>query len=150
MYCVLQAILFFDMFRIACFAIMTDAQSSPNRKNVPIWVHVLIHRTCPRWQMMLRFVSFRHGFRHARTVRFQYRKAVDSFIYEQKLSCGHVDNRKHCRARVLRFQYRNCRQNIGFRKENTYRPHNFCPKPNGAATISIRNRRVRCLAPIAN
>ena len=79
---------------------------------------------------------------------FSTEKRIDSFIYEQKLSCGNVDNRKHCRARVLRFQYRNCRQNIGFRKENTYRPHNFCPKPIGATPFYVQNRCVRRHGPI--
>ena len=53
-----------------------------------------IHSTCATYQMLLCLVSFRHGFRRARTLGFRTEIVADSFISEQKLICKHVDHSK--------------------------------------------------------
>ena len=66
---------------------------------------------------MLEHVSFKHDFRRARTHGFRTEIHADSFIFEQKLNCEHVDHSKNCHAWYLLFCYRKCRRSIGFRAE---------------------------------
>ena len=94
--------------------------------------------------MMHRTVSVLHDFSVARTFGFRTEMRIDAFVFEEKLSCEHVDHSKNCRARPLGFRYRKASRTIGFRKEIVFQACNFCLKTNGATTISIRNRGSRC------
>ena len=66
---------------------------------------------------MLEHVSFKHDFRRARTHGFRTEICADSFIFEQKVNCEHVDHSKNCHAWYLLFCYRKCRRSIGFQRE---------------------------------
>ena len=82
--------------------------------------------------MLLCLVSFRHGFRRARTLGFRTEIVADSFISGQKLICEHVDHSKSCRAWSPLFCYGMVAEPFGFKEK-------LCLKH----VISVQNRRMR-------
>ena len=148
-HCVLHTTVLADIIKSISVACAEVDASDANSSKLPMVVHVFIHRTCSRWQMLLRLVSFIHDFRLARTLGLRTEKRISSFVSEQKLNCEHVDHSKNCRARPLGFRYRKASRAMGFRKEIVFQACSFCLKTNGSTTISVQNRSVRrhgCIA----